>query len=132
MKNILIIGDWLVDEHWIMGVHRSSTSSRVGQNHFRGLQTADCALQSFCGAGQTASVLLRAQGDEEKNFCNLLGVGIWHKKDTPYLTSMLNQNLSNIVTPYRQYYGGAVEPDSKDTNASLLNIADGLTFSSCK
>lgn len=30
-KKILVIGDWRVDEHWLVGFHRSKTSSRVAE-----------------------------------------------------------------------------------------------------
>jgi hypothetical protein len=60
-KKILVVGDWFVDEHWVMGVHRSATSSRTGHAHYRALHNMSSTVQSFCGAGLTASLLYQVK-----------------------------------------------------------------------
>ena len=118
-KKILLIGDWLIDEHWLTGIHRSPTSSRVGQNHFRGLQSQKCAIQSFCGAGQTASVLVRSVDEDNNPICDIFGIGIWHESDTNYLESMLDQKEDNNITPhFLTHCMGQSKPD----NACLFNL----------
>ena len=102
---ILVVGDWLVDEHWVTGIHRSSTSSRTGQAHYRALHLLDSTTQSFCAAGKTATVLYRARKgpDKSKKLCKVCGAGIWHKEDTETLSTMLEpstlreQNLHRIT-----------------------------------
>jgi bifunctional ADP-heptose synthase (sugar kinase/adenylyltransferase) len=102
MKSILIVGDWLVDEHWVTGVHRSSTSSRTGIAHYRSLHSLTSTVKSFCGAGQTASLLYNIKRYEtESDQYSICGIGLWHKSDTPALKSMFNLDNLRGRTPYR-------------------------------
>lgn len=120
MKDILLVGDWLIDEHWLTGIHRSATSSRVGQSHFRGLQSKGCAIHSFCGAGQTASALLRSVDDNGSNQFRIFGIGIWSDSDTDFLSSMLDQKDDIYLTPYRMIYDDVPTPNN---NVTLFNIS---------
>ena len=50
--NVLVVGDWVVDENWILAKHNSETSSHIGQAHFRSLvDQVDSQILSLCGAG---------------------------------------------------------------------------------
>lgn len=119
MKKILVVGDWVIDEHWVTGVHRSPTASRTGQAHYRGLHPLNCPIQSFCAAGQTASILQRAKINEEE-FCKIIGVGVWHSQDTQALNELLANNSIEGQTPYRITY-----PDiGKTKESQLFNISD--------
>jgi len=102
MKKILIVGDWLVDEHWVTGVHRSSTSSRTGVAHYRALHSLNSTVESFCGAGQTASLLynIKRYGTNSGQY-NISGIGLWHKDDTQSLESMFELANLRERTPYR-------------------------------
>src|SRR6478672_5469771 len=80
---VLLVGDWFVDDHWVLGTHRSSTSSRTGKKHLAALQDFGSATESLCGAGRTASVLWGAG-------FSILGVGICAKSDEPVLLSLLD------------------------------------------
>lgn len=85
----LILGDWFVDEHWVCGVHRSSASSRTGNGHFRVLSDTSGHVQSFCGTGRTASLLLSVKdGSDSPFFSHLVGAGFWHYGDTNQLRSL--------------------------------------------
>jgi len=86
--NILVIGDWVIDEHWLMGVHRSRTSTRVGQKHYRSIQNLHSTVHALCGAGRTAGLLSRALRHKDHAF-NVIGVGLWHTGDTQSLEAML-------------------------------------------
>lgn len=120
MKDILLIGDWLIDEHWLTGIHRSATSSRIGQSHFRGLQSPGCAIHSFCGAGQTASALLRSTDENGANQFRIFGIGIWNDSDTDFLSSMLDQEDDIYLSPYRMIYTDTPKPNK---NVNLFNIS---------
>lgn len=119
MKDILLIGDWLIDEHWLTGIHRSATSSRIGQSHFRGLQSPGCAIHSFCGAGQTASTLLRSKEENGFNQFRIFGIGMWKDSDTDFLSSMLDQK-DVYLSPYRIIYTDNPEPNN---NVNLFNLS---------
>lgn len=88
-ENIIVVGDWFVDEHWVTGVHRSSSASRTGQSHHRAIQVLDSTIEAFCGAGRTASLLYQVREDGEPAF-SIYGIGIWHKEDKDTLKSMFD------------------------------------------
>lgn len=92
-KKILVVGDWFVDEHWVMGVHRSASSSRTGDAHYRALHNMSSTVQSFCGAGLTASLLYQVEENNKRLF-DIYGIGLWHHNDTDILKEMFEvQNL---------------------------------------
>jgi hypothetical protein len=99
-KNILVVGDWVVDEHWVIGIHRSPTSSRTGHSHYRALHGSTSNVESLCGAGRSASILHQVMSGNER-FCEILGIGLWHKEDTDTLAAMLAPNWSAGLTPHR-------------------------------
>lgn len=120
IKKILIVGDWLVDEHWVTGIHRSPTSSRTGQTHYRVLQLPDSTIMSLCGAGQTASILHQTKyGD--KDFCKIIGLGVWHKDDTETLASMLDPKSVKGYTHHRITHS---KVDTNNNAAILINLGD--------
>ncbi len=99
-RRILIVGDWLVDEHWVTGIHRTPTSSRAGQTHSRALHSLNSTVAALCGAGQTASILYQAKFAGTP-FCEIIGLGLWHEKDTEALAAMLDSCSSRKQTPHR-------------------------------
>jgi hypothetical protein len=100
-KTVLVVGDWLVDEHWVTGVHRSRTSSRIGRAHYRTLQNRESTVTSFCGAGRTAVILHRARlGDCEDPF-RMIGLGVWHEADTSVLEAMFEPDFMKGRTPHQ-------------------------------
>ena len=88
-NKILVVGDWFVDEHWVIGIHRSPTSSRTGPLHHRALHLPTSAVESLCGAGRTASILDNVMHRGKKRF-EVIGIGVWHDADTSELEKMLN------------------------------------------
>ncbi len=95
------MGDWLVDQHWIMGIHRSRTSSRVGQTHYRTLQDLNSTVTSFCGAGRTAAILHRAQIGGNDNLFGIVGLGVWHPRDITALEALLDPAALKGHTPHQ-------------------------------
>lgn len=57
--NILIVGDWFVDEYWFLVRHYSDISSHVGPLHYRIYSQPDEYVKNLCGAGLVAQVLYR-------------------------------------------------------------------------
>lgn len=103
-KNVLIIGDWFIDEHWTMGIHRSATSSRTGKGHYRALQEIGSEVRAFCGAGRTAFFLhqVRVRQEEKSQllFKNITGLGFWHHEDTNDLYTLFDPKFQ-AHSPYR-------------------------------
>src|SRR5947207_8697463 len=54
---ILVVGDCVVDEHWITGQHRTTTGSRTSDDYSRVLNSTVSNMTSLCGAGLVASIL---------------------------------------------------------------------------
>jgi hypothetical protein len=86
---ILVVGDWNVDEHWVIGKHRAISSSRTGNDHSRALHRDTCSIRSLCGAGQVATILYQAKKANRAVF-DVKGMGLWYEGDTDMLAKMLN------------------------------------------
>jgi hypothetical protein len=102
-KYILIIGDWVVDDYWLVSNHRSETSSRTGLMHHRALHRLNASIRAFCLAGQTASVLHKSRLSEKdpSPLFDILGVGLWHKDDDIPLLALFDEKYTNGLNPYR-------------------------------
>ena len=96
---VIVAGDWLVDEYWVVGPHRSQSSSRTGATHSRALQEGAGSVQSLCGAGQVATILHQAtKNDRPAN--RIVGIGIWHPGDDEELKWMLNPAYNTRLNPH--------------------------------
>lgn len=85
--NVLLVGDWTVDEHWLTAFHTLPTSSRIGLNQ-RIIKNHDTQqVQYLSGAGRTASVLSKASELE------ITGLGIWADRDTPSMSSFFSPRM---------------------------------------
>ncbi|CAG1005717.1 hypothetical protein PHYC_03256 [Phycisphaerales bacterium] len=87
-KTILVVGDWVVDEHWVVGPERSTTASRRGESHYHVLHEPGSSVEALCGAGLVASVLGSASQGDGPLF-DVHGVGAWHTEDQAALESMM-------------------------------------------
>jgi hypothetical protein len=123
VEKILVVGDWLVDEHWAVGLHRSQSASRIGHRHSRALHLAQCSIRSLCGAGQTATILYNTT-DGAKYLFDIIGLGLWHKGDESELLRMLVPDNNEGKTPYRLLWndGGKTTTIAR---ARLYNLASG-------
>jgi hypothetical protein len=117
--NILVVGDWVIDEHWLVGIHRSRTSTRVGRVHYRTIQTLQSTVTALCGAGRTAGLLYRARKYDQPLF-NVTGVGLWHVKDTGYLRGMLDPNAIKWRTPHQIN----LTYESNETKPTMVNLVE--------
>jgi hypothetical protein len=114
---VLVVGDWLVDEHWVVGKHRAFSSSRTGREHSRALHRDTCSVRSLCGAGQVATILHQAKSDQQPHPFDIHGVGIWNPGDGPILQSMLNPEFNIGRTPHRLEY---------DETSEQLHTSEGV------
>lgn len=135
MFNVLVVGDWLVDEDWVGGEFRSFTSSRPGEKHLRGLATSVDAVESISGAGLTASTIHRAirnAAEIKKTVFAIVGVGAWHQYDTAILQGMVHSGEGNYIPPVnktREKYGPRSRyklkrNDIQGSNVTLINLVD--------
>src|SRR5580693_1800006 len=126
---ILIVGDWVIDEHWITSIHRSKTRSRTGKVHHRSIQRPEDCILTLAGAGKTTSILNQAfadlqtkeayyreldeatkrRGDTEvqrrpalhTSRFQLISAGIWHPKDERTLAHLLAPENAKGQTHFR-------------------------------
>lgn len=98
-KTILVVGDWFVDEHWVVAHERSITATRRGKSHYHVLQGRNSRVQGLCGAGIDAS-LLSAVGEKANEPFDVHGLGAWHPSDGLQLERMLKPES---VEPLNQY-----------------------------
>jgi hypothetical protein len=120
-KKILVFGDWVVDDYWVMGLHRSPTASRTGRTHYRSLHPLDGSVRALCGAGRTASVLYDATtfGSNERLF-DIVGIGCWHPKDD-YAISQLLTSRTPPGNPHQ-----LTSAIADNTECELVNLAHPL------
>lgn len=128
----LIVGDWFVDEHWVCGVHRSSSSSRTGKTHLRALHSGASTVRSFCGAGRSAFFLHQLYNARDRGSTApqaptpprpIIGLGFWHQADTDALASLFDP-YAPADTPYRLTMPTLSHPEGIE----LINMNDALNL----
>ena len=88
-KNIIIVGDWVVDEYRTVVQHRSETSASTGREHLRVTGTR----VDLCGAGHVARTLRRLLAyneGEDLGGCRLFGIGNWSANDQDYISRLIS------------------------------------------
>src|SRR5579864_194050 len=102
-KTVLVVGDWVVDEHWIVAHDRSTTASRRGQHHYHAVHEPTSSVAALCGAGIVASLLreARLQKEQESPQFNVHGIGAWAPGDQEALASMLSPGGLDGHNPFR-------------------------------
>ncbi len=119
-KKILIVGDWVVDDNWVVVDHRSPKSSRTGLMHHRALHGNNASIRAFCGAGQTASILRETR----KNGVlvhHILGLGVWARNDDRGIKGLFDIENTKENNPHCIFKN---INDEKIVNVDLFNLAD--------
>jgi len=125
-QRVLVVGDWVIDEHWVTSIHRSKTRSRAGVSHYRSIQEPDGCVLTLAGAGKTASILHEALADShEKRGCfEVLGAGIWYHDDESTLWDLLTPDKARGQTHHRLTYPPPARPPS---DIRLFNLHDATS-----
>jgi len=92
-KNILIVGDWFIDEYWFLARHYSEVSSHTGPMHYRIFSDMHEPVRGLCGAGLVTRVLYEL--DVEAQSFSLFGIGVWNASDTQYLRHLIHAPNNN-------------------------------------
>ena len=118
--NVLVVGDWVVDEYWMTGTHRTRTAARVGRAQLRSLHDSSSVVQALVGAGRIASLMRTSVGPQK---ISITGVGLWHRHDNDHIEAMFDTD--NIVGWNPNKISRTI-PSSHVQNAKLVNIANLL------
>lgn len=100
-STILVIGDWFVDENWLVSKHNTYSSSHVGHFHYLSKHTeVDKRMISLCGASEILEVL-RQHFKEDRRF-DIIGYGSWNMMDNDILQCTLCSDHTDKkhLTPY--------------------------------
>jgi hypothetical protein len=116
-KQIVILGDWFIDENWLMREHFSASSSFTGASHSHYLvdhKDISQSIISLCGASSHMQILrsyFNTSGLKALNF-RFTGYGLWSPDDNEILKCVFcdqkNTNLSpfTLVGPQKIAAGG--------------------------
>lgn len=102
-KNILIVGDWFVDEYWFMVRHHSDVSSHTGPVHYRIASQPDHFVRDLCGCGLIARVFYELRKYKINN---------WSEK----VIEIINKNHEKVDVYYKNQF-----EDGKLKDGSLKN-----------
>lgn len=85
----LVVGDWVVDEYWLLARHYSDTSSYTGYDHYRVASRREDRITQLCGAGHVAHILHQLFKEDGEPF-RLVGIGSWHRDDEEHLRHLVH------------------------------------------
>jgi hypothetical protein len=134
-KTVLIVGDWVVDENWTVASDRSITSTEPLGIYYRSIVGRSGSVHSLSGAGRVARTLHERAHKKASNVnmvkpnppINLIGLGLWAKKDGEYFKNLVASDDSRKSNPYQLTPSPIVTrpvEQSGDAGVTLVNLAD--------
>jgi hypothetical protein len=128
-KTVIIIGDWFLDENWLIAKTESYSSSATGNQHYISKHdTIEKRIISLCGASAGLAVL--KQYLPEFHF---VGFGVWNRDDKDNIKcSLCNEWVGlKIITPYVLH--PTLKPcEKKDKSQTLSSSSNESQNASCK
>ena len=101
---VIVLGDWFVDENWLIARHHNYSSSNTGDIHYISQHKAiDKRMISLCGAAEIFEVLRwHFKKKESKLAYSFIGYGSWNEGDTDIIQCILcpNYQAEKHLTPY--------------------------------
>jgi hypothetical protein len=98
-KTVVIIGDWFIDENWLVAKHESYSSSHIGDIQYLSKHpSVEKRMISLCGAPELLVVLNSFLGDKYE----FIGFGAWNQIDNDIVkcTSCTEIKSGKFMTPY--------------------------------
>lgn len=102
-ETIIIIGDWFIDENWLVSRQKQYHSSHPGDIHFQARQKElDKRIISLCGSAELLDVLRLYFNKLPDNNYLFTGLGCWNPVDKDILKCILcKDNPENkLLTPF--------------------------------
>lgn len=103
-QNLLIVGDWVIDEYWILVKHYSEISSHTGYNHYRLSSQSNETVADLCGAGHVARVLYQLNTEEHPDSYKIVGLGKWDDADTELISHLVHAQVEKECDAARAWY----------------------------
>jgi len=121
----VIIGDWFIDENWLVAKHESYSSSHTGDIHYLSKHpSVGKRMISLCGAPELLVVLNSFLGKEYE----FIGFGAWNIIDNDIIkcTSCTATKEGKFMTPYtiKSLQNVSNKPKEDPTNNEGANIKD--------
>jgi len=128
-KVIIVLGDWFIDENWVVAKHHSYTSTHTGEEHYNSKfdKTAKRYL-NLCGAAEVLEILRShiISDDLYKNSFDLYGFGTWSEADNKIIQCTICPERFNEKYASAFAIMGIQEPSKADNPAEGLNERECL------
>ena len=138
-KTVMVIGDWFIDENWLMARHNSYNSSHTGDVHYLSKYSdINKPMIGLCGVPAILGIL-RSQMLHLNRDCLIAAFGIWNKKDDKKLKCVICKRGSEeklaLLTQYTLTSLSEIPKDDNedhicpydqqpcDFNSPLINLA---------
>ncbi len=123
---VIIVGDWVVDEYWLLAKHHSRISSHTGFEHFRLATEAKQEIIDLCGAGHVARVLLHLK--PRRSPYDVIGLGNWNRRDTDLILHLAHARENSSCLANSPGFTATCQHCSKPPSIKLISLApDGPT-----
>lgn len=87
--DLIIAGDWVVDEYWYLVRQHSEISSHTGFVHYRASSKPTERVLDLCSAGHVARVLYTLREKTQGSY-TIWGIGDWNPDDTEHLEHLIH------------------------------------------
>jgi hypothetical protein len=126
-NRILVVGDWVIDENWIVAGYDSESSSHTGLYHLRStIKDATAQILGLCAAGHVARALhCLSPGTAENEPLDIYGLGLWEDKDTRLIASLFSSYVLDSGTPLNLIGPSVNTKGTFKPNTTLCKQVDG-------
>ncbi|HSS79102.1 MAG TPA: ATP-binding protein [Thermoanaerobaculia bacterium] len=122
MPDILIAGDWVVDEYWYLVRQHSEISSHTGFVHYRSSSKPAERILDLCSAGHVARVLFTLRS-KPGPYYKIWGIGDWNQSDTDHLLHLIHAHeVNDCQAPRANFSLGRSLCDNPPYDITLLPL----------
>ncbi len=133
-KNILVVGDWIIDENWTVAPDYSDTSIEPLERYYRSIIGRKQSVYGLSGAGRVARALHwmnrwelddkeeAVQANSQGPRFNVFGLGLWAETDDEILPRLFIPDITKSANPYQLRSKLFTDGDQYDT-PQLWNLS---------
>jgi hypothetical protein len=119
-KTVVVLGDWFIDENWVVSRQKLYHSSHTGDIHFQSRhKDLGRKLISLCGAAEIMESL-SSYFKSRRNY-KFVGIGAWNPLDDDLLRCVLctDHEEKKYLSPFT--VAGLKEPSRRDANGNAID-----------